>query len=75
MSKLFNLTVLYHSVSGARSNFCRLGTLLDVNEQHYCTTQRMLDLNIINKTTTILKAINEFGTVGIVCAAYCQRTK
>lgn len=75
MSKLFYLTVFYHSVSGARSSFCRLGTLHDVNEQRYCTTQRMLDLNIINKTKTILKAINEFGTVGIVCAANCQRTK
>lgn len=75
MSKLFYLSLFYRSVSGAGSNFCRLGTRLGVNEQRYCTTQRMLDLNIVNKTRTILKAINEFGTVGIVCAANCQRTK
>lgn len=75
MSKLFYLTLFYHSVSGAGSNFCRMGTLLDVKEHHNCATPRMLDLNTINKTKTILKAINEFGTVGIVCAANCQRTK
>lgn len=57
--KLFYLSVFYRSVSGAGSNFCRLGTLLDVNERHYRTTQRMLELDIINETKTILKAINE----------------
>lgn len=75
MSKLFYLTVFYDSVFGARSNSCRLGTQLGVNERHYCTRQRMLDSNALNKPKTILKAINEFGTVGIVCAANCQRTK
>lgn len=75
MSKLFYLTVFCHSVSGARSNSCKLGTQLCVNEQHYCTRQRMLDTNALNKPKTTLKAINEFGTVGIVCAANCQRTK
>lgn len=75
MSKLFYLTVFYHSVSGAGSNSCRLGTQFGVNEQHYRTRQRMLDSNTLSKPKTILKAINEFGTVGIVCAANCQRTK
>lgn len=58
MSKLFYLTVFYHSVFGARSNSCRLGTQLGVNEQHYCKKERMLDSNALNKPKTILKAIN-----------------
>lgn len=67
---LFNCSVL-----GAMNNPSKAEHRCLYKRTHSYTTKRTIELNPTNKTKTILKAIIEFGTEGIVCAANCQRTK